>query len=113
LEVDYVAIRHGLGMRIPHPEGFDHPHLLIVLGAATLGTTRLIDNVDVVPRKARIDPMRIRFCLARASALRRLLTPLFALAVLSALPLTGATQGTAYPTGHTPHRPVSAGGGHR
>jgi len=47
-KVDYVAIRHGLALRIPHPEGFDHPNLLIVLGAATLGNTRLIDNVDVV-----------------------------------------------------------------
>jgi pantoate--beta-alanine ligase len=49
-KVDYVAIRHGLGMRIPHPEGYDHPNLLIVLGAAALGTTRLIDNVDVIPK---------------------------------------------------------------
>jgi pantoate--beta-alanine ligase len=49
-KVDYVAIRHGLGMRIPHPEGFDHPNLLIVLGAAGLGATRLIDNVDVIPK---------------------------------------------------------------
>ena len=48
--VDYVAIRHGLGMRIPHPEGFDHPNLLIVLGAAGLGGTRQIDNVDVIPK---------------------------------------------------------------
>jgi pantoate--beta-alanine ligase len=48
--VDYVAVRHGLGLRIPHPEGYDHPNLLIVLGAAKLGTTRLIDNVDVVPK---------------------------------------------------------------
>jgi pantoate--beta-alanine ligase len=47
-KVDYIAIRHGLALRIPHPEGFDHPNLLIVLGAATLGTTRLIDNVDVI-----------------------------------------------------------------
>ena len=46
-KVDYVAIRHGLALRIPHPEGYDHPNLLIVLGAAMLGTTRLIDNVDV------------------------------------------------------------------
>ena len=38
----------GSALRIPHPEGFDHPNLLIVLGAATLGTTRLIDNVDVI-----------------------------------------------------------------
>jgi pantoate--beta-alanine ligase len=48
--VDYIAIRHGLGLRIPHPEGFDHPNLLIVLGAAALGTTRLIDNVDVIKK---------------------------------------------------------------
>jgi pantoate--beta-alanine ligase len=47
-KVDYVAVRHGLALRIPHPEGYDHPNLLIVLGAATLGSTRLIDNVDVV-----------------------------------------------------------------
>jgi pantoate--beta-alanine ligase len=46
--VDYIAVRNGIGLRIPHPEGFDHPNLLIVLGAATLGTTRLIDNVDVI-----------------------------------------------------------------
>jgi pantoate--beta-alanine ligase len=51
--VDYVAIRHGLALRIPHPEGFDHPNLLIVLAAATLGTTRLIDNVDVITQEGR------------------------------------------------------------
>jgi pantoate--beta-alanine ligase len=49
-KVDYVAVRHGLGLRIPHPEGYDHPNLLIVLGAATLGATRLIDNVDVIKK---------------------------------------------------------------
>ena len=49
-KVDYVAIRHGLALRIPHPEGFDHPNLLIVLAAATLGNTRLIDNVDVIKK---------------------------------------------------------------
>ncbi len=47
-KVDYIAVRHGLALRIPHPEGFDHPNLLIVLAAAKLGNTRLIDNVDVV-----------------------------------------------------------------
>jgi pantoate--beta-alanine ligase len=50
-KVDYVAVRHGLGLRIPHPEGFDHPNLLIVLGAAALGSTRLIDNVDVIKKE--------------------------------------------------------------
>jgi pantoate--beta-alanine ligase len=49
-KVDYVAVRHGLALRIPHPEGYDHANLLIVLAAATLGTTRLIDNVDVIKR---------------------------------------------------------------
>ena len=49
-KVDYVAIRHGLALRIPHPEGYDHPNLLIVLAAATLGNTRLIDNVDVIKK---------------------------------------------------------------
>lgn len=50
-KVDYVVVRHGLGLRIPHPEGFDHPNLLIVLAAATLGSTRLIDNVDVIKKE--------------------------------------------------------------
>src|SRR6478736_6766675 len=50
-KTDYIAIRNGIGLRIPHPEGFDHPNLLIVLGAATLGTTRLIDNVDVIRKE--------------------------------------------------------------
>jgi pantoate--beta-alanine ligase len=50
-KVDYIAVRNGIGLRIPHPEGFDHPNLLIVLGAATLGTTRLIDNVDVIKKE--------------------------------------------------------------
>ena len=31
-KVDYIAVRNGIGLRIPHPEGFDHPNLLIVLG---------------------------------------------------------------------------------
>jgi pantoate--beta-alanine ligase len=49
-KVDYLSVRHGIGLRIPHPEGLDHPNLLIVLCAATLGATRLIDNVDVIPK---------------------------------------------------------------
>ena len=49
-KVDYIAVRNGIGLRIPHPEGFDHPNVLIVLGAATLGSTRLIDNVEVTPK---------------------------------------------------------------
>ena len=49
-KVDYIAVRNGIGLRIPHPEGYDHPNVLIVLGAATIGSTRLIDNVDVTQK---------------------------------------------------------------
>jgi pantoate--beta-alanine ligase len=45
----YRVLR-GVADEIPHPEGYDHPNLLIVLGAATQGSTRLIDNVDVIPK---------------------------------------------------------------
>ncbi|MEO8485140.1 MAG: pantoate--beta-alanine ligase [Betaproteobacteria bacterium] len=48
-QVDYVSVRHGLGLRIPHPQDPDPPARLVVLGAARLGTTRLIDNLDVIP----------------------------------------------------------------
>jgi hypothetical protein len=34
----------------PAPRGLRPPNLLIVLAAATLGNTRLIDNVDVFKR---------------------------------------------------------------
>jgi pantoate--beta-alanine ligase len=49
-KVDYIAVRNGIGLRIPLPEGYDHPNVLIVLGAATIGSTRLIDNVDVTQK---------------------------------------------------------------
>ncbi len=52
-KVDYIAIRNGLGLHIPHPEGFDHPSVLIVLAAATLGATRLIDNLDVIRQEGK------------------------------------------------------------
>jgi len=44
---DYVAIRDGDNLRTPAPGDRPRPGSLIVLGAAKLGTTRLIDNVDV------------------------------------------------------------------
>jgi pantoate--beta-alanine ligase len=46
--VDYVAVREGEALRMPgpHPAGAAP---LVVLGAARLGSTRLIDNVDVTP----------------------------------------------------------------
>ena len=49
-QVDYVAVRDGLGLRVPPPREVDPPTRLVALGAARLGSTRLIDNVDVVPR---------------------------------------------------------------
>ncbi len=52
-KVDYIAVRNGLGLHIPHPEGFDHPSVLIVLAAATLGVTRLIDNLDVIRQEGK------------------------------------------------------------
>jgi pantoate--beta-alanine ligase len=52
-KVDYIAIRNGLGLHIPHPEGFDQPSVLIVLAAATLGATRLIDNLDVIRQEGK------------------------------------------------------------
>jgi len=41
--VDYVVVRTQIGLRRPSPEDSD----LVVLGAATLGSTRLIDNIEV------------------------------------------------------------------
>lgn len=49
-QVDYVAVRHGLDLSIPPLQELVPPTRLVVLGAAKLGATRLIDNVDVVPR---------------------------------------------------------------
>ena len=48
--VDYVAVRHGLDLSIPPSQELDSPTRLVVLGAAKLGATRLIDNVDALPR---------------------------------------------------------------
>lgn len=41
--VDYVVVRNRRDLRRPGPDGKD----LVVLGAATLGSTRLIDNLEV------------------------------------------------------------------
>jgi pantoate--beta-alanine ligase len=41
--VDYVVVRTQRGLRRPTPEDTD----LVILGAATLGSTRLIDNLEV------------------------------------------------------------------
>ena len=41
--VDYVAVRNQSELAVPGPKDRD----LVVLGAAWLGTTRLIDNVEM------------------------------------------------------------------
>ncbi|CAG0979051.1 pantoate--beta-alanine ligase [Burkholderiales bacterium] len=51
-QVDYVAIRQGPELRVPSPEALASPADVIVLAAAKLGATRLIDNVDAVPSRA-------------------------------------------------------------
>ncbi|NIO40193.1 MAG: pantoate--beta-alanine ligase [Burkholderiales bacterium] len=42
--VDYVVVRSQHGLKRPSPDDSD----LVILGAATLGSTRLIDNLEVV-----------------------------------------------------------------
>ena len=42
---DYVAVRKQLDLQSPD----EHDHALVVLTAARLGTTRLIDNLEVIP----------------------------------------------------------------
>ena len=42
--VDYVVVRTQRGLKRPSPDDSD----LVILGAATLGSTRLIDNLEVV-----------------------------------------------------------------
>jgi pantoate--beta-alanine ligase len=46
-KVDYIAVREMNGLAVPHAEGRLRADDLVVLGAATLGTTRLIDNLAV------------------------------------------------------------------
>jgi pantoate--beta-alanine ligase len=46
-KVDYVAVREMNGLASPRTEGGVRVDDLVVLGAATLGTTRLIDNLAV------------------------------------------------------------------
>lgn len=44
---DYVAIRRQADLKLPTPEGLESGDPLVVLAAAQLGSTRLIDNVEV------------------------------------------------------------------
>ncbi len=46
-KVDYVCVRNLDDLTAPHASPADAPQRLVVLGAATLGSTRLIDNVAV------------------------------------------------------------------
>ncbi len=44
---DYVAIRRQADLKLPTPQGLEAGDPLVVLAAARLGATRLIDNVEV------------------------------------------------------------------
>jgi pantoate--beta-alanine ligase len=46
-EPDYVAIRRQADLKLPTAEGMEAGDPLVVLAAAKLGATRLIDNVEV------------------------------------------------------------------
>jgi pantoate--beta-alanine ligase len=42
-DVDYVAVRKQADLQSPSPQDRD----LVILGAARIGTTRLIDNIEL------------------------------------------------------------------
>ncbi|MEK9951430.1 MAG: pantoate--beta-alanine ligase [Curvibacter sp.] len=44
---DYMTVRRRHDLQPPQPEDLTHADRLVVLGAARLGTTRLIDNIEV------------------------------------------------------------------
>lgn len=43
---DYLAVRRRADLALPHPDDWLRPDALVALGAARIGTTRLIDNVE-------------------------------------------------------------------
>ncbi len=44
---DYMTVRRRHDLQAPQADDLTHPDRLVVLGAARLGTTRLIDNLEV------------------------------------------------------------------
>jgi pantoate--beta-alanine ligase len=46
-EPDYVSIRRQSDLKTPSPEQVEAGEPLVVLAAARLGTTRLIDNLEI------------------------------------------------------------------
>ena len=44
---DYMSVRRRADLQPPQAADLIHPETLVVLGAARLGTTRLIDNIEV------------------------------------------------------------------
>jgi pantoate--beta-alanine ligase len=44
---DYIAVRRRVDLKTPSAQDLDLPEQLVVLGAAKLGATRLIDNLEV------------------------------------------------------------------
>lgn len=45
--VDYLTVRRRTDLGTPEAEDLAVPHALVALGAARLGTTRLIDNIEI------------------------------------------------------------------
>lgn len=46
-KTDYIAIRRRSDLKGPQPDDLAQPNRLVVLGAAKLGATRLIDNLEI------------------------------------------------------------------
>lgn len=44
---DYLTVRRRIDLQPPQPSDATQPHALVVLGAARLGNTRLIDNFEI------------------------------------------------------------------
>ena len=46
-DVDYMALRKQSDLQVPSLDEIKHNEPLVVLGAARLGATRLIDNLEI------------------------------------------------------------------
>jgi pantoate--beta-alanine ligase len=44
---DYLTVRRRLDLQVPQSDDAAMPQSLVVLGAARLGNTRLIDNLEI------------------------------------------------------------------
>lgn len=48
-QADYLTVRRRRDLQPPQPADMSAPHALVVLGAARLGSTRLIDSLEIEP----------------------------------------------------------------